>query len=739
MIIKQIGSDYKVNYSNVAPLKTKPQVVTSPFVSSSPPPSISFCGAVKTRAMSGVQQKFIPNSKTRLGANYNSKTRKVDFSVASENATKVFLCVFDDPDSAQARLTVPMERDGKIWNASVPMKELGSKDSPVYYGYRAFGPNWEYTDDFFNEDGSIKNPEAGFKSIVDEQNNTFNPNKIAYDPTGRELSHLPHQNEDGIPAFFSLNNTFEDNAQIAPKTVFKIDKPAPITKGSGRKLTDQVIGEVHIKDLSINEPVEAPGTYKGAGQTAKKVKEAGVSMVEFLPLQEFDEKEGYDGNYWGYMTLGYFAPAKKYSSDKSPLGAMKEFREMIDAFHKEGVDVCMDVVYNHTGEAGTIGDEKENRKQMSFSLLDNKMYYKGADGAYNNSTGCGNDINAGNDEVIEMIADSVAFWARQGVDAFRFDLAVGLMDKDTSEKTYYDPKDSAIGKLKEKLESKGIKVKNPNEEGPGINLIAEPWTCCGEFSHQLGRFPDEWAEWNDVFREFSRRLSTNPFDTTPSELRQALEGTPYRFRAKNKSVNYSYSHDGYNLLDYNNLSEYGSDKKRVETEMKKQIALTLLAKGTPMLQVGDILAHSKGGNPNTYCNDDETNYLDFSKVEKEDFASRIYDFTKTMVDFRKNHQNESYIRYYKPDGSIAESSDGSYWGNKESNILCYKIGGEKPAFVSISSDANAFDVKLPRPSTGKQWYRVCDTGFEDSCSVKGQKVKDKFISQPYAVAIFEER
>lgn len=744
MIIKTINADLKVNYNNLNSIspkhKTAPNYssnVTNPFYFSP-----AFCGAIKTQALQGVQEKFTPTDRTRLGANYNGN--EADFSVAAKNAQKVFLCIFKNPNDDRASMTIPMKRKGDIWKTSVPTNELGGTNTPVYYGYRAFGPNWEYSDDFFNEDGSIKNPKAGFKSIIDEQGNTYNPNKIAFDPYGRELSHLPSDNPKGIPAYFSLDDTFSDNALIAPKSVLVKDKPLPITKGSGRKLIDQVIGEVHMKDLSINEDVKYPGTYLGAAQMAPKIAQSGISMVEFLPLHEFDNKEGYDGNYWGYMTLGFFAPAKKYAHDKTPGGALREFRQMVDAFHKEGVDVCMDVVYNHTGEAGTIGDEKENRKQMSYSLLDNQMYYKQRDGWYNNNTGCGNDINAGSDEVIEMIADSVAFFAKQGVDAFRFDLAVGLMDKDTSSETYYDAYNSAVGKLKEKLEQKGIDVKNPDEEGKGITLIAEPWTCCGNYSYQLGNFPKNWAEWNDKFREFTRLLSTNPNEVAPKDIRYFLEGSKDTFKNTDKSINYVYSHDGHCMFDYN-IDKYNGDTKRAEAEMKKQIAMTLLSKGTPMLQIGDIIAHSKGGNSNTYCNDDESNYLDFSRADSLDtIEGRIYDFTKNLIEFRNRHNNNSVndnykTTYYKPDGSVVSSSDSSYWANNKANIICYKTQEENPTFVSISTDPNAFEVKLPKPDNGKQWYRVCDTGYSDSCGLKDEVVYDKFISQPYAVAVFEQR
>ena len=741
MIIRKIENGYFF-HGLKTPNKVYTSTVTPPFSK-----NISFgktyASAIEAKVLGQIQQKFITKDKTRLGVNFNPRTGIVNFKVASKNAEKVFLCVFDEPKAKKPYLTLPMEKNKDVWQTSVPIKSLGGKNKPIYYGYRAFGENWRYSEDFFDENGNIKNPKAGFNSIVDEKGNRFNPNKIASDPCGRELSHLPSDNPDGIPAFFSTYKPFEDNSSIAPKSVFTVEVPTLLSKTTDRALVDEVIGEVHIKDLSINEDVDAPGTFLGAGQMAKKVKEAGISMVEFLPLQEFDHKEGYDGNYWGYMTLGFFAPAKKYSSDKTPGGSLREFRKMVDAYHKENIKVCMDVVYNHTGEGANIGGEKDNAKQMSFALLDNQMYYKQNGGYYNQNSGCGNDINAADSEVMEMIADSIAFWANQGVDAFRFDLAAGLLDTKEGNNVYFDTNKSIVGKLAKKLEKKGIKVKAPDEKGPGITLIAEPWTCVGDYAYQIGNFPTNWAEWNDKFRETIKKVSHSPFEYTPRQLRDALEGSRGVMKAFNKSVNYTNSHDGYTLADNNELWRYGGDSGRRENEIKKQIALTLLAQGTPMLQVGDIIAHSKGGNNNTYCLDDDTNYLDFSKInDSNSLEYRIYDFTKNMIDFRNSHDsiktNQAQIQYFKPDGSIAHDWDNSYWNNTNSNIMCYKVNDKKPLFVSVSSDANFIDVKLPKADDGKKWYKVCDSAREDSFGVL-ENTSDVFIQHPYSIVLFEQR
>ncbi len=714
--------------------------------------SLEAANAITSQAMINTKHSMITNSKTRLGANYDAKTNSVDFKLASKNATSVILCIFENPKGEDAKLNIKMNKkdDSNIWETSIPVDILGGKDKPIYYAYRVFGPNWEFSESYF-EDKS-----KGYKSLVDDDGNRFNPNKLAFDPYSRELSHLPSDNPNGENAFIvNDKNYLEDNAHYAPKSVFTIQKETIIPKASQRTLTDEIIGEVHIKDLSINEDVEGAGTYLGAQNMAKKLKNLGFTMIEFLPLNEFDDKQG-GGNHWGYMTLGYFAPSKKYSHDKTAGASLKEFREMIKAFHKENLKVCMDVVYNHTGEAGLVNNDIKQARQTSFSLIDNQMYYKQKAGIYNSNSGCGNDMNVAEEEVMDFIADSVAYWAHQGVDAFRFDLAAGLMDIDKSEKVYYDASRSLVGKLSSMLKQRGIKVLEPTQKGDGIYLIAEPWTCGGENSYQLGKFPDEWAQWNDIARETIKKDSTFPFTITPRALKNVLEGSYDILGAGNKSINYAYSHDGFNLNDGNSYksapecwhyaTDFNGDLTRQENAMKKQIALTLLSKGTPMLQVGDVIAHSKGGEDNSYNQDNDTNYLDFSKIRNlETRKGRICDFTKKMIEFRKKHLElrdgifNKNIQYYKPDGSFAHPWDKRYWDNVNSNIICYKIKDGSHLFFSTSSDENRINVILPQAQEGKKWYLVCDTSRKHSFIEGDEKIDYNYIQNPHSLLIFEER
>ncbi len=726
----------------------------SAFLSSK---NINFTSQIATNsavinAPLNMRQSMITNSKTRLGANYNKETNSIDFKLASKNAHEVILCIFDKPKGENAKLNIKMNKKegSNIWETSIPISILGGKEKPVYYAYRIFGPNWEF-DENFSHDST-----AGYKTLTDKKGNRFNPNKLAFDPYSKEISHLPSDNPKGEEAFIiSKENCFEDNAKYAPKSVFTVSNETIIPKTSNRSLSDEIIGEVHIKDLSINEDTEVAGTYLGAKHMAKKLKDLGFTMIEFLPLTEFDDKEA-GGNYWGYMPIGYFAPAKKYAYDKTPGAALKEFREMIKAFHMEDIKVCMDVVYNHTGEAAIVENDINKAKQESFSLIDNQMYYKQKGGIYNSNSGCGNDINVAQEEVMNFIADSIAFWAKQGVDAFRFDLAAGLMDIDKSEKVYYDASKSLVGKLSTMLKERGVNVLEPNQKGEGIYLIAEPWTCSGENSYQLGRFPDEWAQWNDIARETIKKDSTFPFTLTPRALKNVLEGSYDVLGAGNKSVNYIYSHDGFNLFDGNTYksapdcwhfaTDYDGNKKRQENAMKKQIALTLLSKGTPMLQVGDVIGHSKGADDNSYNKDDKTNHLDFSVINNQSTIEyRLCDFTKKMIEFRKKHielRDGTYnknIQYYKPDGSFAQPWDKNYWDNVNSNIICYKIKDGGHLFFSSSSDEHFINIILPKTKEGKNWYLVCDTAREQSFVEQDEKIDYNYVQHPHSLLIFEER
>lgn len=687
------------------------------------------------------------------GASFNKDTKCIDFKLASHNAQNAILCIFKKPMGHIPFLSVEMQKEGGVFKASIPEKKLFKGRKVFYYGYRIFGANFIKKNEY--KEGS----DIGFISRIDSEGNRFNPNKLAYDPYSIELSHTQSAVSSDMKVFRSGGDNFlSDNSKIAPKTVFRKIKETKVTKIQPRALKDEIIAEVHLKDLTKLTHTFKKGTYKAASYFAGKIKDTGVTMVEFLPLCEFDsfaEK----GNHWGYMPLNYFALKKVYASDKKPYSALYEFRKLIDEFHKRNIKVCMDVVYNHTGEGKTYRD-KEDANLFSYALVDNKSYYKLAQNTYyTNHSGCGNDFNTKNPLASDIIVDSLSFFINQGVDAFRFDLAVALMDISTSGYAMYDKNGGILAELKGRLEKLGHKVLLPNEKGEGVHLIAEPWMCSGACNYQLGNFPDYFAEWNDISRETIRMISMKPDCVNPKMIREIIEGQPSKFQNKQRSINYVSSHDGFCLFDLNTYdkpnpntsggfcaelcSSYKNDTERQDNEIRKQILILMVSFGIPMLQFGDIFLHSKCGNNNSYNLDNEINRINY-KLDKR--KGKLSKYIKNLIKFRKENpifSCEDYvnkIEYYYPSSDKIYDNHKSYWENNSSNILCFKVLDDKNNyFIAISKDKNEIELRLPNNSKNKKWYLITNTkdGFID---LNGTILKEeKYILKPYCACIFKER
>ena len=644
------------------------------------------------------------------------------------------MCIFDAPLNKDAVFNIKMEKcsldkfKGNVFEASFDPKLLGADvpfNTPLYYGYRVFGPNYEYTETW------TPGSKNGFKTRLDNENNRFNPNKLAYDPYSRELSHLHSDVSKDLEIFRSNEKSFFiDNQRFAPKSVFKIIPDKEITDVSPRALVDEIIGEVHIKSLTALQNSPQKGTYKAAGEFAAKLKALGTTMVEFLPLQEFDDKEDI-GNYWGYMPLCYFAPHKKYAFNTADGEVIVEFREMIDALHKEDIKVCMDVVYNHTGEARIYNNDPTDVNLFCYALIDNKEYYKSSsDGYYAINSGCHNDANTAKDAFRHIITDSLEYWIRQGVDAFRFDLATSLMDTDTSVNVNYDSKKSLVGKMKEKLEERGIKVNNPDEKAAGVNLIAEPWTCGGHNAYQLGNFPEFFAEWNDISRNTIRAFSVRPKSVDFLAIRHILTGSPHKFNNPSRSLNFVSCHDGFTLWDLNSYdkkapdtcggsdwelcSSYGGNKILRDKAIRNEMALLTLSAGCFMVQVDDIVLHSKNCNNNSYNIDGALNYIDFDPAGEKYGLS---EFIKNLIAFRKKHKifkDELYIKNMEFYGHLARPLPDilPFWTLPDMNFMSFTSNNDKEAvFVAMNKGYNPVKFILPKAplNEGKNYYIVFDT------------------------------
>lgn len=676
---------------------------------------------------------MLTTSYTRFGANYDKENNLINFRLFSKNGTDAILCLFHKPKGEDSFLNIKMEKSGDVFTASLNLSNIPEIKSvldgnPLYYGYRVFGANYEYTENW--TPGSKK----GFKSKLDSLNNRFNPNKLAYDPYAKELSHLHHSVSKDLEIFRSGKLYFEDNQRLAPKSVFKINNEIEIQKTTKRALVDEIIGEVHLKSLTALSNLKSAGTYQGAGEFAANLKALGVTMVEFLPLYEFDNNEGI-GNYWGYMPLCYFAPHKEYAFNQGDGEVISEFREMVNALHKEDIKVCLDVVYNHTGEAKVYNNDKEDVNLFSYALIDNKEYYKArTDGFYVDRCGCQNDSNTAGEGFRNLIVDSLEYWIKQGVDAFRFDLATSLMDTRKDADVYYDAKKSIVGQLKEELQNRGIKINNPDESADGVNLIAEPWTCSGYNAYQLGNFPEVFAEWNDVSRNTIRAFSVRPNSVDFLAIKHIITGSPHKFGNKNRSLNFAACHDGFTLWDLNSYdkkspntcggsdwelcSSFKGDKILRDKAIRNEAALLALSYGSFMIQVDDIVLHSKGGNNNSYNIDGDVNYINYNLDNEK---QKLSDFIKNLIEFRKKHKifkDKLYVENIEFYGHLARPFPdiSPFWTLPDMNFMSYKTYNEEETFfVAMNKGNNNAKFILPREvkNEGKNYYIVFDTKSND--------------------------
>ncbi len=694
-------------------------------------------------------------SVTKFGANYNKENNLIEFKLFSKNGTAAILCLFNKKEGENSFLNIKMEKEGDVFKTSLDLSGAEFKEikdgKPLYYGYRVFGPNYEYTE---NWKPSSKD---GFISKLDDSNNRFNPNKLAYDPYTKELSHLHLDICKNLDMFRSNELYFEDNQKIAPKSVFKIIDDNEIQKTSKRALTDEIIGEVHLKSLTALSDKDTAGTYKAAGEFASKLKGLGITMVEFLPLYEFDNKEGI-GNYWGYMPLCYFAPCKKYSFNKNDGEVIFEFQEMINALHKEDIKVCLDVVYNHTGEARIYNNNKEDVNLFSYALIDNREYYKSSDdGFYADYSGCHNDSNTAGEGFKNLIVDSLEYWIHQGVDAFRFDLAASLMDTKTDDDVHYDKNKSVVGHLKRELESRGIKINSPNEAEDGVNLIAEPWTCSGHNAYQLGNFPEFFAEWNDISRNTIRALSVRPNSVDFLAIRHIIQGSPHKFLNSNRSVNYIACHDGFTLWDLNSYdkkspdtcggsdwelcSSFNGNKTLRDKAIRNEAALLTLSYGCFMIQVDDIMLHSKNGNNNSYNIDGNVNYIDFNNINEE--KQKLSDFIKNLINFRKQHdifKDKLYVKNMEFYGHLARILPDNlpFWTISAMNFMSFSSNNENSSiFAAINKGNNK--VKFILPKKKGDYYIVFDTKNNDfnmdGTLYKTEGKEQTYIMEPHTIVL----
>ena len=624
----------------------------------------------------------------------------VNFAVFSEHADAIELCLFDTAGEHEvARLTLP-GRSGDIWHG-----QLAGVGAGLVYALRAHGP-WQ--------------PEQGHR---------FDPDKWLLDPYAREIVGGLDWQRDGAHAL---------NARVIDEWPAADDPPRPRTA-----LADSVLYEVHVKGLTMRHPgvPEAlRGTYAGLASDAAiaHFKRLGVTAINLLPVHQHLDEERLAAhgltNYWGYNTIGFFAVEPRYASSAAP---RDEFRAMVRALHAAGLEVILDVVYNHSAETDAEGPT------ICWRGLDNLAYYRslpGQPGVLDNPTGCGNAFDLRHPRVLQMVMDSLRYWALQmEVDGFRFDLAPVLARGDEG----FDARAAFFQCVAQDPALAGIK------------LIAEPWDV-GPGGYQLGNFPRRWLEWNDRFRDGMRRFWLGG-PSSRGEFAQRLCASSDTFQASGRapaaSVNFIVAHDGFTLRDLltyerkRNLANgeenrdgqdanYGwncgaegdtADAVVLARRARLQRALLatlLLAQGTTMLCAGDELGHSQRGNNNAYCQDNTTTWIDWQAADESLIA-----FTAQVLTLRRELRPlPAHWASGEPDveGAIelawfdldGRALDADAWRDPAARTLGARIGAAsgggpvpRPLLLLVNAERDTCRFALPAGA----WVVRLDTAAMTNC------------------------
>ena len=708
-----------------------------------------------------------------LGAAYDAAQTQVTFRVYSSRATRIVLYLYPAGYGAQESTTYALSpAGGGVWQVIVPVSAIrvAGITGTIYYGYRAWGPNWPYSSSWTK--GSL----AGFAVDVDANGNRFNPNKLLLDPYAREISqdllNVSNQNA-GIFASGASYRSIDSGA-YAPKGIVL----APVTNSIGTKPTraqkDDVIYEVNVRGLTKQDPGTPSGyqgTYYGAGLKAGYLASLGVTAVEFQPVQETqndanDVTSGSDAgqNYWGYSTENYFAPDRRYAYNKAPGGPTAEFQQMVQAFHNAGIKVYIDVVYNHTNEGGTwSGSDPTVATVYSWRGLDNATYYElTADNQYfYDNTGTGGNYNTYNTVAQNLIIDSMAYWiGTLGVDGFRFDLGVVLGNACSNGAAvsgapncpqggfYFDVNDPNVA-LNRILREFNVR---PAGGGTGIDLYAEPWAL-GSGTYQLGAFPVGYSEWNGIYRDSLRQaqnelgVMNEPSSVSGSSTFVEQEATDWTGssnlfqwnRQPWNSTNFMDLHDGLTLNDVyscntaNNSqgwpwgpsdggtsTNYSWDQGGAAADQRRAartgLAFEMLSAGTPLLEGGDEFLRTIQCNNNAYNLDSPGNWLNYSlnadQANFNNFAQRAIAFRKAHAALRPaTWYNASQVLWWEPGGVQVTST---YWNSTTNYALAYTINGSSlgdsnSIYLAFNGWSGQVTFTLPTPPTGTNWYRVTDT------------------------------
>jgi isoamylase len=698
----------------------------------------------------------------KLGAGYDSQKTNITFRVYSSQATRIVLHLYASGYGVQESATYVLSPAGNdVWAVTVPVSAIQGAGitGPVYYGYRAWGPNWPYSASW------TKGSSAGFISDVDASGNRFNPNKVLLDPYALEISQDPLNALNQVGSIFASGATYRaiDSGPYASKGIVLPASGQSTGAKPTRAQKDDVIYEVNVRGLTKQDPstpTQYQGTYYGAGLKASYLASLGITAVEFQPVQETQNDENdvvpnsdAEQNYWGYMTENYFAPDRRYAYNKAAGGPTAEFQAMVAAFHKLGVKVYIDVVYNHTAEGGLWNNDPTIATIESWRGLDNATYYElsGGNQYFYDITGTGANYNTYNPVAQNLIIDSLAYWTNTlGVDGFRFDLAPVLANNCLNANAEAAAPNCANGGYNFSASDPNVAVQRilaeftirPAAGGSGLDLFAEPWALNGNFQ---GQFPKGWSEWNGAFRD-TMREAQNELGNMPISIGQDAQdftGSSNLFQANGRSpwnsTNLIDVHDGFTLHDvyYCNGpsnsqawpygpssggpdSNYSWNQGGAAVDQRRAartgMAFEMLSAGTPLMEGGDEHLRTLQCNSNAYNLDSTANWLGYSWSTEQ---SNFFNFVQRIIAFRLAHAalrpatwyTSSQVVWYDPSGAVASSS---YWRNANNYAIAYTINGSSlgdpnSMYIAYNGWSGSVNFTLPTPPTGTNWYRVTDT------------------------------
>lgn len=705
--------------------------------------------------------RCFPLGATFVGKSTAAEKVGTNFALFSAHAEKVELCLFDDNGENEIQRIVLPEYTDDVFHGFVENVMPG-----CLYGYRVYGPFAPHNGHRFNPAKLLLDPYA--KALHGEVKNS--PLHYAYQKNAYQKS-VDDGTSQKCPQQ-DLTLDLQDNAHVMAKCIV-VDHSELTTCTSHPQVRqrDSIIYEMHVKGFTAknpNIPVELQGTFAGLAtdSTIKYLLELGITSIELMPVHQFLNEAFIEqknlSNYWGYNSVSFFVAHASYCQGEKAVERIEEFRAMVEKFHQHGIEVILDVVYNHSAEGNELGPT------LSFKGIDNASYYRlqAQDKRfYENYSGCGNTLNVAHPRVLQLVTDSLRYWVEtMGVDGFRFDLATIL----GRQEPHFNTESAFFTALKQDPILAQTK------------LIAEPWDI-GHDGYQLGRFDKNWLEWNDRFRDTCRRFWRGDEGIVP-EFAARLHGSSDIFeqpsRRPSASVNFITSHDGFTLQDLvsfqtpnnlangeNNRDGHGSNFScnfghegdsenatinRLRARQKRNLLTTLfIAQGTPMLLAGDEIGNSQQGNNNAYCQDNEISWLDWSVLTDDNSnKNNQLSYVKQLITLRKQHPllNRSHyhhgqqiskktglkdINWLNCRGEVMQTTD---WQDQEIKCFAMLLGQtDEPSLEAVEQaeqddallvifNAHPCEINYQLPTLPGYWQQLINTSEET-------RIKQKNITE----------